>query len=680
MSACEIRIIDGVPTVQTYPKLMREILTYTNFNIDQSLDLYGVTLLPNFQDMNITNPNLKNILSFVEQEHILAASKLNSENKQLLLDLSLTTSDIESDIKDIFLETFTNSEGMFEADTNKMKNSKLFSESDILNIVDNLKSLKDVYYKLNNNTIPEILPIREDYIISTGIKLGKENPDVFLQNSYLNYSGLKNISEISERALEIGDETLINNPSLLGIVHKQVQDKENLIQYETDEYNSDIKPKVSNDISTELEQTLDMYQDFNEVLSKVQLLRELNPQIYKSHPEIILEHITDIEKISKDLGLNLNGMSEVVYTKSQSEIINFADSFYNFLSDIQTGNQDIQESMQEYSDEYNTFFEITPELVSKNVPTINAKGLFLHLETNTSEENTFVSNGLLKVGKNTYQKISDNKSLDELYELLFQNSTLLPTKTLSVSVKESNRDIIYDDIDQYISNQAKEYLTENSDIEAIKKMVVYKLLTNNTYNSTESKIYNGNLNLDTNRFLIDFNKYLLKNPEIKSMFYISNRGLEAKGILSEYSSRQLQNELPQATFEDLVKYSKLSGNESLDYLTTFENDFKSDNNKRDFYANNLEQLSVHNLEYSEKEGYVVTDSTSDFLRIRNELYENVAPNIYAKVERDPRYINSGLKKPQYNNSIKEVELKNSKETKISVKKVTEINNNEIEFC
>ena len=76
----------------------------------------------------------------------------------------------------------------------------------------------------------------------------------------------------------------------------------------------------------------------------------------------------------------------------------------------------------------------------------------------------------------------------------------------------------------------------------------------------------------------------------------------------------------------------------------------------------------------------MTDSTSDFLRIRNELYENVAPNIYARVERDKRYINSGLTKPQYDNSIKKIESKNSKENNISVKKVLEINNNEIEFC
>lgn len=681
MSTCEIRIVDGIPTVKTYPKLMREILTYTKFNIDQSMDLYGVTLLPEFQDMNISNPSLKNILSFVEQDQILEAGKLNKTDKQLLLDMSLVKQpDTEIDIKDKFLETFTNSEGMFEMNTDKIKSSNLFSESDILNLEDNVRTIRDLYYKLNNNTLPEILPIQTDTIINTGIGLNKENPDIFLQNSYKNYSGLESISQIQEKAREIGDETLLNNPSLFGVVLQQVQDKQNLVQYETDEYGTDINLKTTNNPKIELEQTLDLYQDFSELLSKVQLLRELNPQIYRNNPEVILAHIQDIEEVSKDLGLNLNGLSQIMYSKSQSQIVDFADNLYNFLADAQTSNSEIESSMQEYVDEYLNFFEVVPENITKTVPKIESKGLFLHLETNLSEENIFVEKGLLKVGKNIYQKISDNKSLEELYNLLFQNSALLPPKTISVAIKESNRDMVIEDIDKYISNQAKEYLTEQSDIEAIKKMVVYKILTNNTYKSSETKVYNGKMNVDPNKFLINFNKYLLQNPEIKSMFYISNRGLEAKTILGEYSTRQLQNELPQATFEDLVEYSKLSGNESLDYLTTFENDFKPARNLRDFYANNLEQLPVYNLEYSEKDGYILTDSTSDFLRIRNELYENVAPNIYARVERDKRYINSGLTKPQYNNSIKEVKLKNSKENKISVKKVTDINNNEIEFC
>lgn len=681
MSTCEIRIVDGIPTVKTYPKLMREILTYTKFNIDQSMDLYGVTLLPEFQDMNISNPSLKNILSFVEQDQILEAGKLNKTDKQVLLDMSLVKqADTEIDIKDKFLKTFTNSEGMFEMNTDKIKSSNLFSESDILNLEDNVRTIRDLYYKLNNNTLPEILPIQTDTIINTGIGLNKENPDIFLQNSYKNYSGLESISQIQEKAREIGDETLLNNPSLFGVVLQQVQDKQNLVQYETDEYGTDINLKTTNNPKIELEQTLDLYQDFSELLSKVQLLRELNPQIYRNNPEVILAHIQDIEEVSKDIGLNLNGLSQIMYSKSQSQIVDFADNLYNFLADAQTSNSEIESSMQEYVDEYLNFFEVVPENITKTVPKIESKGLFLHLETNLSEENIFVEKGLLKVGKNIYQKISDNKSLEELYNLLFQNSALLPPKTISVAIKESNRDMIIEDIDKYISNQAKEYLTEQSDIEAIKKMVVYKILTNNTYKSSETKVYNGKMNVDPNKFLINFNKYLLQNPEIKSMFYISNRGLEAKTILGEYSTRQLQNELPQATFEDLVEYSKLSGNESLDYLTTFENDFKPARNLRDFYANNLEQLPVYNLEYSEKDGYILTDSTSDFLRIRNELYENVAPNIYARVERDKRYINSGLTKPQYNNSIKEVKLKNSKENKISVKKVTDINNNEIEFC
>ena len=680
MSTCEIRIVDGIPIVKTFPRLMREILTYTNFNIDQSMDLYGVTLLPEFQEMNISDPRLTNILSFVEQDNILEAGKLTKQDKQLLLDLSVTSSNIESDIKDLFVDTFSNSEGLFEVNVIKMKQNLLFSDSDILNIENNVKRLRDLYYKLNNNTLPEIPVLKTNIVISTDSNLGKQNPDTFLENSYENYTGLKSIREISDTALEIGDNTILNNPSLITVIRDQVQGKEKLIQYETDEYGSEIVRKVSNDISKELEQTLDMYQDFSDLISKVQLLRELDPRVYQTNPELILEHLKDTESVAAEMGLNIQGISEISYEKSSSEIVDFADSLYNFLVDIQSGNPDVESSMKEYVDGHTEFFQTSPDFLNKTVSEIESEGIFLHLETTLSEEEVFAKNGLLKTGRNVYQKISDNKDLPALYDLLLQNAGLLPNKVLSVSNKTSNRDMLLEDIDQYISNESHQYLTENSDIETIKKIVVYKILTGNTYQSEESKIYNGNLKLDAQVFLVNFNKYLLQNQDLKSIFYISNRGLESKRILGEYTARQLQNELPQATFQDLVKYAKISGNESLEYLTTFENEFKPSGNKRDFYANNLDQLPVYTLEYSNKNGYIVTDSSSDFIKIKNELYENVAPNIYAKIERDPRYMDSNLEKPRYDNSIDKIELNTTKENKVSVQKVTKLNNNEIEFC
>ena len=62
MSKCEITFKNNVPVVKTYPKLMRELMVYTNNNISQALDLYGITLTDDFIDQNIY-PTLENILA-----------------------------------------------------------------------------------------------------------------------------------------------------------------------------------------------------------------------------------------------------------------------------------------------------------------------------------------------------------------------------------------------------------------------------------------------------------------------------------------------------------------------------------------------------------------------------------------------------------------------------------------
>ena len=86
MNACEIKIENNIPVVKTYPKLMQELLTYTNFDVIQSIDLYGITLLDEFKDLGIENPGLSNILGFIEQDYINDTTPLDAREKQLLLD------------------------------------------------------------------------------------------------------------------------------------------------------------------------------------------------------------------------------------------------------------------------------------------------------------------------------------------------------------------------------------------------------------------------------------------------------------------------------------------------------------------------------------------------------------------------------------------------------------------
>ena len=665
MKNCEIQIKRGVPIAKTYPGLMRDILKFTNFDIEQSMDLYGVTLLPEFQELQISNPGLNNIISFIEQDQINQESPFNKKDLQNILDLSLQE-ESGQDFNQKFLDSFTVN-GSFGVERSQIIKGGLLKDSDILGLENNIEDIKNLYYKILNST-ENFETISSNFILKNNL-FSKENPDAFVQNLYDNYIGLNSEKEIFDKAQEIGDQVILDNPILLPKILEEIRGKENLVQYEVDETTGQIILKTMNNIQSELEQTIDMNQDYSDFLQRIEYSLEF--------PKLHSELIQGIEKEALKLGINIQGITDSITSKDELVTRDFLSYLYNFLYDIQTKNPSISESLSEYSDAYNEFFDTIPQGVNRAVPTIKNEGVYLHLETNQSEEELFQNEGLLRISDNIYQKITDDKTLEELYDLIFQNSSILPKNIYSVEVKNSNKDLILDDIDSYVTNEARNYLRENSDIEQIKKMVVYKILTLNEYKPSE-KTFSGNLNIDVDKFFVDFQKQILKNPDIKQMFYFSNRGVEFKYPMSEYSARKIKNSIPQATFENLVKYAKLSGNKSLEYLTSYDNEILNEN-PRDFYANNLDQLSVFNGNFYKDSGYIVADSQNDFLRIQNELYEQVSPNIYAKIERNPRYVNFGLTKPDYTGSI-EPNLKSRESGRISVKKTKEINTNNIEFC
>jgi hypothetical protein len=74
-------------------------------------------------------------------------------------------------------------------------------------------------------------------------------------------------------------------------------------------------------------------------------------------------------------------------------------------------------------------------------------------------------------------------------------------------------------------------------------------------------------------------------------------------------------------FNSLVSYSKLSGNESLKYIS----DMSPNNiilNKRDFYANNLHELDNFQGKYIKKGDLLyVKNNINDFIKVKNSLYE-----------------------------------------------------------
>ena len=675
MSKCEITFKNNVPVVKTYPKLMRELMVYTNNNISQALDLYGITLTDDFIDQNIY-PTLENILAFNNQDNILNSKQLTKENRNDILNISLVNNEV-TDFKKDFLETFTVN-GVFGFNIDNIKKSKLFSEIDIVQLdnIENIYKIKELYYKLSN-TSEEFSTIKTDIIIGEGL-FNKNNPDIILSEIYKNYAGLTTKKQILDKANDIGDYVLLNNPELIKKVLKEVRNKQEIPLYETDEYSGDLVAKTDSTY-TRLEQTVDISLDYTSLRSQVEFIKTIPIEYFATSPELIERYFDNIKKQSYDVGIDLLNIDEIFYSKTVNELLDFLDSYYNFLSDLENLNgESLKDSIRDFSESYDSFFNIENNEIKDVIDKINREGEFIKLETNRSEYKLFTENGLLKIDNNIYQKVDNNRSIQELYNVLLENDFLLPKNTLSVKNTPLNRDILLEDLDKFISNKAQEYQTEYSDVVNIKKIAAYKLLLNIDikYNTVENGI-SKNINVDN--FIIEFNKEIIKNKKLSDIFYISNRGIESRYNIGQYTYNFIKNELDTEMFNSLVSYSKLSGNESLKYIS----DMSPNNiilNKRDFYANNLHELDNFQGKYTKKGDLLyIKNNINDFIKVKNSLYEKVDTNVYAKVNVSDRYMNYNLKKPYYEKTNFD-EIVDNKGDKIKIKETKEINNNQIKFC
>ena len=675
MSKCEITFKNNVPVVKTYPKLMRELMVYTNNNISQALDLYGITLTDDFIDQNIY-PTLENILAFNNQDNILNSKQLTKENRNDILNISLVDNEV-IDFKKDFLETFTVN-GVFGFNIDNIKKSQLFSEMDIVQLdnIENIYKIKELYYKLSN-TSEEFSTIKTDIIIGEGL-FNKNNPDIILSEIYKNYAGLTTKKQILDKANDIGDYILLNNPELIKKVLKEVRNKQEIPLYETDEYSGDLVAKTDSTY-TRLEQTVDISLDYTSLRSQVEFIKTIPIEYFATSPELIERYFDNIKKQSYDVGIDLLNIDDIFYSKTVNELLDFLDSYYNFLSDLENLNgESLEDSIRDFSESYDSFFNKENNEIKDVIDKINREGEFIKLETNRSEYKLFTENGLLKIDNNIYQKVDNNISIQDLYNILLENDFLLPKNTLSVKNTPLNRDILLEDLDKFISNKAQEYQTEYSDVVNLKKIAAYKLLLNIDikYTTVENGI---SKNIDVDNFIIEFNKEIIKNKKLSDIFYISNRGIESRYNIGQYTYNFIKNELDTEMFNSLVSYSKLSGNESLKYIS----DMSPNNiilNKRDFYANNLHELDNFQGKYTKKGDLLyIKNNINDFIKVKNSLYEKVDTNVYTKVNVSDRYMNYNLEKPYYEKTNFD-EIVDNKGDKIKIKETKEINNNQIKFC
>lgn len=690
IKGCELEIqIDGSVKAKTHPSLFNRAVDYYEGDVERAMELYGVSLTDEFKELGIENPSLQQLITFSNQ--LKRESPLTNQDIQSLIDITLSNKK-EYEVQDKFVEAFT-VEGNFGINEAQLRKSGIFTEEQILDFLDmeDVSSLQELYHKLTDYT-------GSVENIETPFKIVDEsgnviNPDIVVGEFLENYAGLTTKEEIMEKADQINDETVLSNPELIPAILEEVSNKTAAVTYVYDKNSKEVTKKAANDLKVSLEQSLDVTQDFGGLLDQLNFLINLPIEVYAYDLPTVQLYLESIENQMANYGINIKNISETASNKSYNDFQNFVTSFYNFIYDVSSQDgKSVQETINYFVDVYNEYFEVKPEYVNTYIAKNRVDGKPMVVENgHAAEDLLFAEKGVVNMRDDVYKKVKRNKTYDELLNVLHANPSLIPSEVFTTKVSEENKDINKKDIDNYLSVGIEDYV-ENSNIDIYKELRAYKLiLGSETFNKKSNANVNTvmDIDIDPKKFTSIFVKETFFDPNLNKIFYIGPSGIESRIPIGEYTNRYLQNYLSKGMYNGLKQYAAISGNASLKGLieTPVESPTINDGVLRDFYANNLSELSEFTGEVTLKENALLTNlDNNDFIKFRGELYEKVRDGVYGKVElrNEDGYIQYNLSKPtvassiSQDNSIKDIS--ESENVKPQVKRVKLNKDDNIEFC
>lgn len=667
--SCEITFTkSGKIKIKTYPELFNEILSYNNGDVESSIDMYGMTLTDDFgRIFKDKKPSLDNLLSYINNDNIDEASSLTTRDRFEILNFSLKNL-LHNDVKKSFIDAFT-IDNRFGVNRLAILNSGIFTPSELDSLSDEeLNNYSNLYYKLLNSE-EDFTKLNYD-IIEKDNNGDTINPDLTINRLINDYTDSE---DILKTAYEKEDNFILNNQELIPLIKELIYNTKKVISYETDEYNGNVVKKEQNNIINTLEQSFDTSQNFSSILSQIEFIKDLPALDWINNIEIIEKYIENLEKQFIEIGLDFSNLSKIILDKKPAEIQDFLDVTYNFLYDIENKNiESIYETINEFSKIYNNFFN--NEIIQTTTFMDNKKGVFLNIDTNRSESDLFQKHSVIKIENNIYQKIKDINSIEDLYNIILNNKLLSQISTI-------------EDLENYLLSKASDIIRDGDDIETVKKIIAYKVILNVKEDNNEIPFvnYSDISKFDPENFIVDFNKTILKNEKLKEIFYISNRGIESKFEIGDYTNQLLKNILSDKQYNNLKKYAWVSQNDSLKGLISEEDILLKPtlSNLRDYYINNPNKLDQFKNDFRRINNTIISENISEpFIKIGNDVYEMIQPGVYEKLPSKERYLKTGYLKPKLSidNLQDYIDIKSDVNLDIIDIKKNKIETEEIEFC
>ena len=615
MNKCEISIGNGLPEASTYPELMKSLLEYTNFDTSKAINLYGISLLEDYNKV-VESPNdLNSFLRYVQSKNI-EGSVLKSKDS-IYFNTLLNQSDDSINFKEEFIKTFSN-EGLYEFNYHKILDGKL----DINDPQNNKKSLENIFYYL--------LKTESDFETYDSPLEQKEDYQIF--NLKVDFANIQDRKELIQRAVELDNSEVINNVEtqywLLDFNKNKTFVPKMFI---TD--TMELKPTTDN-ISNRLMASLDVSQDFSTIKESLSYFIGNFEELIVAEDEENLEKFTkSLERNLVNKGFPMNNLSDTLLNSNIENSQNFLGSLYNFLEDIESMDSNISDSLYELSLEYNNFFNVSNEPTLLEIDKVEDSESIFHVKTNLSDAKMFSNFGLVSIGDNLYKIYTvSNIDYNEYY----------------------NDDMRNDFLDSF---------EEGDNVGEVKALVVMRSLSPVSLKSVgiDSRYYRD-VSVEYENFLTDFNKLLLKNEGLNDMFSFTENGLEAKNQISDFSVNMLKSELDENTFKALQDYALISGNESLssllpEFSPIFE---KNDDIYRNFILNNPKNLLSLKSDYKKVGDIIVADGVSDnFIKVDGNIYERVEGNDFVKLPKsDVKVFNAVKPQIEINQTEKEISEQN----------------------
>lgn len=676
--------------------LYKDALAITK-DAEKALNIWATAYTDSYKNSYgewVEEPSLSQVMDFINIDS--KEDKLSTEEALSILNTSQLLGIQPEQLYFNLKNTFFNSNNQLVVDAERLRNSGLYTEDEIIDLLQfpSLRAgLIDTLAKMKNSFAEETFTTNIDLseyplIIKTGEKnkLGKNIiiPPTEVENYII--KNLKSLEEID--SLDRTDiKDALTTPEAKAYVKSLLDTYQTVPVYTVKGGILDVKS--NNELAVTLLETVTVNEDKVDFSEATAFIRDIPQDDWYSRGEEVVSLLKDIEWEAAQIGLDIVGLADSYSFKSKEEVVGFLELIDDF--NVSTEELIVDEvDILDLATEINDYFGNNDSMATKIISPSKFKGRDLAVIEGPVDENyVYRVGGFIKLFNNVYERVEPigdfETVLENVYQSVRSNPELLPREAYSsfglvkgnIDFKSiydlNNKDLVKASIRSFSGRMIKDIPGEISeDLDTSKEVALLKALhgsqeTVRPYKdlSIINKSITGNKEYLVTDFVSDFYKQLLTNKVEETdlwnnalkYFQINNNGIDID--VSDEVKEQIKLSLinDQQLYDALVNYSLISKNDNLDFLREIIEtpSFDTIENRRDFAVNFPETVKKIDKEYTRMSDntLVVNNSHEEFIKLNDGIYELTeyenGVSVYSKLRTvtNPQYFVFNVSSPLY---------------------------------